>query len=340
LDHCWQDEDDLFNGNVSSDDVKRDAMNYFNHSCDPNCWFATDNHITARFDIPKDTEITIDYATCDSTFIAIDNCSCGKLACRKSVLPTDYKLPRLLMEYENHFRFYLLRKIEEDNKIIRTKEAAEQALTTGKTKASGVEKKTEEDYKLIEMDAENRGQGIMFQMHKSIEVRYSQIEGRGLYATKFLPRGTVVWQSLSEEAEMWTEINESQVKDMDDEKKRLVTYYYEMASNMKLRGPICMEYVERDASNFYNHSCDPNTWFINDDKLAALRDIQPGEEITYDYATCKPQITKAFDCRCSTKKCRKRVTQQDYKLAQLRTAYGNHWVSHWLKIMASESQSS
>ena len=36
-----------------------------------------------------------------------------------------------------------------------------------------------------------------------------------------------------------------------------------------------------------NHSCDPTCWFTDEDPevMVACRDIQEGEEITYDYAT-------------------------------------------------------
>lgn len=36
------------------------------------------------------------------------------------------------------------------------------------------------------------------------------------------------------------------------------------------RGPLVSELLERDASNFWNHNCEPNCWFINDDKVCVL----------------------------------------------------------------------
>lgn len=35
-----------------------------------------------------------------------------------------------------------------------------------------------------------------------------------------------------------------------------------------------MEFIERDSSNFWNHGCDPNCWFINDGAITTLRDVQ------------------------------------------------------------------
>jgi hypothetical protein len=50
-------------------------------------------------------------------------------------------------------------------------------------------------------------------------------------------------------------------------------------------GPRNREDFDADAAFVMNHSCDPNTWFVGDTKMTARRDIEPEEELTYDYAT-------------------------------------------------------
>ena len=63
-----------------------------------------------------------------------------------------------------------------------------------------------------------------------------------------------------------------------------------------------------------NHSCDPNTWFVSDIKMTARRDIQPNEEITYDYATSETAFPVIFDpCLCKSQNCRGKVLGSDYK---------------------------
>jgi SET domain-containing protein len=63
-------------------------------------------------------------------------------------------------------------------------------------------------------------------------------------------------------------------------------------------------YWSRDAgvggniARFINHSCTPNCWFQVIDKtiwIRAGRLIEPGEELTYDYATVGD---KTIRCRC------------------------------------------
>jgi SET domain-containing protein len=55
-----------------------------------------------------------------------------------------------------------------------------------------------------------------------------------------------------------------------------------------------------------NHSCDPNTGFLkNDPALYALRDILPGEELTWDYSTSISERGWCLDCLCGSTNCRR-----------------------------------
>lgn len=63
-------------------------------------------------------------------------------------------------------------------------------------------------------------------------------------------------------------------------------------------------------SRWINHSCDPNSdvdsrWLAEEKSVlawwTALRDIEPGEEITYDYAFA---AAVAEPCNCGTHACR------------------------------------
>jgi SET domain-containing protein len=54
-----------------------------------------------------------------------------------------------------------------------------------------------------------------------------------------------------------------------------------------------------------NHSCEPNAGFTSGEPvLYALRDIAPGEEITWDYSTSIAETGWTLDCRCGTPSCR------------------------------------
>jgi hypothetical protein len=55
--------------------------------------------------------------------------------------------------------------------------------------------------------------------------------------------------------------------------------------------------------------CDPNTWFEGDGLMTARRDIQPGEELTYDYCTSDTVLaTRLSTCYCGSSLCRGMAT--------------------------------
>ena len=59
---------------------------------------------------------------------------------------------------------------------------------------------------------------------------------------------------------------------------------------------------------FFNHSCDGNCGFASEDcgLVVAKKDIQSGEELTYDYQLMdiEPTFYDGLNCRCGTHKCR------------------------------------
>jgi SET domain-containing protein len=60
--------------------------------------------------------------------------------------------------------------------------------------------------------------------------------------------------------------------------------------------------------DFINHSCDPNTAFLDGGlKLYALRKIRKDEEITFDYSTAMTDKDWYLHCKCGSKHCRGKV---------------------------------
>jgi hypothetical protein len=61
-----------------------------------------------------------------------------------------------------------------------------------------------------------------------------------------------------------------------------------------------------------NHGCDPNCQSTTEKKrifIEAIRTIQPGEELAYDYQIQRddddpPDVDQIFACRCGAKNCR------------------------------------
>ncbi|MEZ6197087.1 MAG: SET domain-containing protein [Planctomycetota bacterium] len=67
-----------------------------------------------------------------------------------------------------------------------------------------------------------------------------------------------------------------------------------------------------EIDDYVNHSCDPNTGLREGNagsglELFALRAIEPGEEITFDYSTCIDLEPTWPSCACGSPLCRGRV---------------------------------
>jgi hypothetical protein len=78
---------------------------------------------------------------------------------------------------------------------------------------------------------------------------------------------------------------------------------------------------ERDGGMlFSNHSCDPNIGIQGQIVFVALRDIEPGEELTHDWATTDDD-TYEMPCNCGAPHCRGIITGQDWRRTDLQAKY-------------------
>lgn len=74
-------------------------------------------------------------------------------------------------------------------------------------------------------------------------------------------------------------------------------------------------------AKFLNHSCDPNSGFVDEIRLVATRQILPGEEIRFDYSTTMLERSWEMDCRCGAARCRSRVRDFDLLPTALQVRY-------------------
>jgi len=77
--------------------------------------------------------------------------------------------------------------------------------------------------------------------------------------------------------------------------------------------------------DYVNHSCAPNAGLSGQIALVALREIRPGEEITYDYATSDGSAYDEFDCCCGAHQCRGRVSGEDWQRPELWLRYQGYF---------------
>ncbi len=77
----------------------------------------------------------------------------------------------------------------------------------------------------------------------------------------------------------------------------------ENSFNLLQIGPS--EYLDLEQPGvFLNHSCEPNAGVVDDTVVIALRDIAPGEEITFDYSTTMSEQFETMQCLCGRPNCR------------------------------------
>lgn len=79
--------------------------------------------------------------------------------------------------------------------------------------------------------------------------------------------------------------------------------------------------VHGDPSDYFNHSCDPNSGLNSPISLVAIRDIAVGEESCFDYAMSDSSDYDEFECHCGAPNCRKRITGRDWMNPELQQRY-------------------
>lgn len=96
------------------------------------------------------------------------------------------------------------------------------------------------------------------------------------------------------------------------------------------------EGVQADNGEYMNHCCDPNTIFIHDGLMIATRDIEAGEEVTYDYATSESGTSShmPFQCACGKGACRGTITGEDFLKPEVRAKYAGHFSSMIASLQA------
>jgi uncharacterized protein len=135
------------------------------------------------------------------------------------------------------------------------------------------------------------------------EVRHSRIHGYGVFALRRIRKGTTVLEYLGDRV-THTQANERYAdKDPHDGHTFLFTVDAKTVIDAGVNG---------NEARFVNHGCHPNCETVNTGKrifIEALRTIQPGEELAYDYQIQRDDDDPAdvdviFACRCGALSCR------------------------------------
>jgi hypothetical protein len=137
------------------------------------------------------------------------------------------------------------------------------------------------------------------------ELRPSAIQGQGAFATRRIRKGARIIEYIGERITQ----EEADRRYDDEAMERHHTFLF----NLDDKGKNVLDAgTVHNESRYINHSCDPNCEALIDKGhiyIYALRNIEPGEELVYDYAYERtegmgPDSESLYVCRCGSPKCR------------------------------------
>ena len=172
---------------------------------------------------------------------------------------------------------------------------------TGATKRGAPRKKT------ARRDGARRGIHARYPWKEEpnpyFELRSSEIQGTGAFATRTIRKGTRIIEYLGQRIS-WRTAD----KRYDDEKMgRHHTFLFTVDDR------TCIDAaVNGNEARFLNHSCDGNCEAITDRKrifIEARKNIKAGEELLYDYQYERTEDhteedERFYACRCGSPNCR------------------------------------
>jgi len=128
-------------------------------------------------------------------------------------------------------------------------------------------------------------------LHPDIVLKRSPIQGKGLFAAKDIPKGTVVMVSP-----VVQEYTRQEYKTFSFRYRAILKKYASGDSSGNL-------IYHTDNVKYWNHSCNPNTTYVGDVEIA-IKNIRAGEELTYDYGLIHPIWLPPMKCYCGSPNCR------------------------------------
>ena len=144
------------------------------------------------------------------------------------------------------------------------------------------------------------------------KVEGSTVHGRGMFATQDIPEGQSIIQYLGERIDK--EESDRRGNALFDESQKTggaQVYLFTLDENWDLDGNF-----EWNTARLVNHSCNPNCEAQIDDDLniwlVAVRDIENGEELSFNYGFGLDDY-EDHPCRCGSKNCIGYIIADDYR---------------------------
>ncbi|PWW46891.1 SET domain-containing protein [Melaminivora alkalimesophila] len=138
---------------------------------------------------------------------------------------------------------------------------------------------------------------------RRIQVRRSGVHGKGVFALRPIAEGEVIVEYTGERIS-WPEAQRRHPHDPDQPNH---TFYFHVDDDLVIDAKF-----GGNSSRWINHSCEPNCWADERDGrifITALRDIEAGEELNYDYGLVLEErytrkLKAEYACHCGSATCR------------------------------------
>lgn len=149
----------------------------------------------------------------------------------------------------------------------------------------------------------NRSRG---RARRRFVVRKSGIHGQGVFALAPIAKGSRLIEYIGERMSH----DEADERYGEEQENSPHTMLFSVDEN------TVIDATQRgNSARWINHSCAPNCEAVNDDGrifIEAVRNIRPGEELTYDYNLIleephTPAVKRAHACFCGARNCRKTI---------------------------------
>ncbi len=144
-----------------------------------------------------------------------------------------------------------------------------------------------------------------------VKVKRTKKYGRGVYAIKKIRKGEVI---ASFDGPIYT--------GRDHWTTDMYNHSIQFAPN-KWRD-------SKGVARLINHSCEPNCGIKRLFDVVAMRTIQPGEQITWDYEMTEKNPDWRLRCKCGLSQCRKIIGNYRNLPFAIRKKYGTY-ISLWLR---------
>ena len=136
-----------------------------------------------------------------------------------------------------------------------------------------------------------------------VRVRRSRVHGQGVFARRRIRKGTRIIEYLGDR------VSHKEADRRYEDKTTADNHTFLFIVD---RGVVIDATHNGNDARFINHGCDPNCESVIEDRrvfIEAVRTIQPGEELCYDYQIGRdkddpPDVDEIFACRCGADECR------------------------------------